>query len=107
MGLCVFQAGHASIPFSPGYFGDKFLLFAQTGLEHIPPILYFPPEARCIPLHLTFFPLRWASHELLFSKLALNHHPPALSLSSSWDYRCEPLVPVIRTFEDAQTLALN
>jgi hypothetical protein len=32
---------HASSPVCSGYFGDKFLLFAQTGLDCNPPILCF------------------------------------------------------------------
>jgi hypothetical protein len=43
---------------------------------------------------LFFFFLRWESHEL-FSQAGSwsSHDPPDLNLSSSLDYRCEPLAP--------------
>jgi hypothetical protein len=63
----------APSPFHSGYFGDKFLLFAQAILDHGPPILSFQLllEWQVHAIVPRYFPLRWgltwASLESQFS----------------------------------------
>jgi hypothetical protein len=51
--------------------------------------LLLEPHLQSILLWLFW---KWSvTHHL--PRLASNHNPPDLSLSSSWDYRCDQLVP--------------
>jgi hypothetical protein len=64
------------------------LLFAQTGLDHALPILYFLPSLgwqACVTTH-SFFPLRWGSCKL-FCASGLELPSSNLSLLQAWDDR--------------------
>jgi hypothetical protein len=101
-GLCfarqvLYHLSHSSSPFCSGYFGDRVLLFAQTGLDCDPPILGFPQLLEW-QVHATtpsfFFHWDEVSQTFFLTQAGLE---PGLNLSlpCSWDDRCMPQCPKI------------
>jgi hypothetical protein len=82
----LYHLNHTSSSFCFGYFEERILLFAQTGLDHNPPIFCFPPSLRW-HMHATvpnFFPMSWGLTSF-FAGLAWNHYPDlSLPLSLGW-----------------------
>jgi hypothetical protein len=74
------------------YFSDRVLHFClgwTTVLLPMPP-MYLGPQARTIMSSLL---VEMGTSLTFYLVLALNHNPPDLCLSSSWDYRHEQLSP--------------
>jgi hypothetical protein len=101
---------HSSSHFCPGYFGDRFLLFAHVGLDPDPPTLLFPPSLGW-QAHTTtpsFFLLRWDFTNLFYCPTYPGTTVLLMSTSSvTWFNRHTPLCPAIKLLSCLPRPALN